>query len=173
MIIGSRHNLNKIIDSDPIIKIEDQLLNRVYTTKSHGVFNDERLGWENQIDSTTKKISNGIGAIRLIKPFVAQKRLMQICNALVQPYFDYCSLVLQNCNITLQSKCQKLQERAARVITGDNWEISSKDILDKLHKIIHLWSVTIWLQVNLNSQQFIYLETCAEYLCTQCYGNPK
>ena len=31
--VGSRHNLNKIIEG-PIIKIGDQLVNRVYTTKS-------------------------------------------------------------------------------------------------------------------------------------------
>lgn len=35
--------------------------------------------------------------------------------------------------MTLQSKLQKLQNRAARVITGDSWEIRSKDILSKLH----------------------------------------
>ena len=30
-------------------------------------------------------------------------------------------------------KLQKLQNRAARVITGDNWEIRSKDVLSKLN----------------------------------------
>ena len=68
MIIGSRHNLNKIIE-DPIMKIGDQLVNRVYTTRSLVVIIDDRLGWENQIDSISKKISKGIEAIRLIKPF--------------------------------------------------------------------------------------------------------
>ena len=40
--------------------------------------------------------------------------------------------------IELQSKLQKLQNRAARIITGNNWEIRSKDVLNKLN----------WLPLN-------------------------
>ena len=69
----------------------------------------------------------------MIKPYVPKDCLNQIYNALVQPYFDYCSLVWQNCKLELQLKLQKLQNRAARVITGDNWEIRSKDVLSKLN----------------------------------------
>ena len=38
----------------------------------------------------------------------------------------------------MQWKLQKLQNRAARTITGDNWEIRSKDVLNKLN----------WLPLN-------------------------
>jgi hypothetical protein len=57
-----------------------------------------------------------------------------IYNAIL-PHFDYCSLVWSNCleilkliNINLQ----KLQNRAARVITGDKYDVRSKQILLKL-----------------------------------------
>ena len=69
---------------------------------------------------------------KLIKPYVRNDSLILIQNALVQPYFQYRSLVCQNCKLELQLKLQKLQNRAARVITGDNWEISLKDVLNKL-----------------------------------------
>ena len=48
------------------------------------------------------------------------------------PYFDYCSLVWANCSQTLKNKVQRLQNRAARVITGDSYDIRSKDISNKL-----------------------------------------
>ena len=137
MIIGSRHNLGKI-KKDPTIKIGSETVNRVHTSKSLGVIIDDKLKWENQIDSISKKVSRGIGAIKLIKPYLPKKCLTQVYNALVQPYFDYCSLVWQNCKLELQSKLQKLQNRAARIITGDNWEICSKDVLKKLN----------WLPLN-------------------------
>ena len=113
MIISSQ--LSRI-NVDPTIKIGGESINRVKTTKS-------------------KKVSSGIGAIKLIKLYVPKDCLNQIYNALVQPYFDYCicSLVWQNCKLELQLKLQKLQNRAARVITGDNWEIRSKDVLSKLN----------------------------------------
>ena len=62
MIIGSRHNLGKI-DKDPVIKIGSETVNRVHTSKSLGVIIDDKLKWEDQIDSISKKVSRGIGAI--------------------------------------------------------------------------------------------------------------
>ena len=137
MIIASRHNLGKI-DKDPVIKIGSETVNRVHTSKNLGVIIDDKLKWKTQIDSISKKVSRGNGAIKLIKPYVPKKCLTRVYNALVQPCFDYCSLVWQNCKLELQSKLQKLQNRAARIITGDNWEIRSKDVLDKLN----------WLPLN-------------------------
>ena len=51
---------------------------------------------------------------------------------MVQPYFEYCSLVWGNCGESLKEKLQKLQNRAARVITGDTYDIRSKYIFKKL-----------------------------------------
>ena len=120
-------------DKDLVIKIGSETVNRVHTSKSLGVIIDDKLKWEDQIDSISKKVSRGIGAMKLIKPYVPKKCLSQVYNALVQTYFDYCSLVWQNCKLELQSKLQKLQNRAARIITVDNWEIRSKDVLKKLN----------------------------------------
>ncbi len=41
-----------------------------------------------------------------------------IYNCLVQPYFDYCSAVWDSCSSYLGNKLQKLQNRAARVLTS-------------------------------------------------------
>ena len=153
MIIGSRHKLGKI-DKDPVIKIGSETVNWVHTSKSLGVIIDDKLKWEDQIDSISKKVSRGIGAIKLIKPYVPKKCLSQVYNALVQPYFDYCSLVWQNCKLELQSKLQKLQNRAARIITGDNWEIRSKDVLNKLN----------WLPLNQRRLTDTGYCLCAKYL---------
>ena len=77
MIIGSRHNLRKI-DKDPVIKIGSEIVKRVQTSKSLGVIIDDKLKWEDQIDSISKKVSRGIGAIKLIKPYVPKKCLSQV-----------------------------------------------------------------------------------------------
>jgi hypothetical protein len=39
----------------------------------------------------------------------------------------------ENCGESLKEKLQKLQNRAARVITGDTYDVRSKDILKKLN----------------------------------------
>jgi hypothetical protein len=76
--------------------------------------------------------SKAIGIIRRIKKYVSQDKLELMYHSLVLPYFDYCSLVWNNCSQTLKDKVQRLQNRAARVITGDNYDIGSSDIFNKL-----------------------------------------
>ena len=131
MIIGSRHNLAKI-KKDPIISIREKKIQRVRKTKSLEVIIDEKLDWKEQIDAISKKVSKGIGALRLCKSFVPLDTLKILYNTLILPYFDYCCLVWNNCSITLKTNLQKLQNQAARFITGDTYDIRSKQILEKL-----------------------------------------
>ena len=41
---------------------------------------------------------------------------IQICSAIIQPHFDYCSPVWDEFSAKLCKKMQKLQKRAARVV---------------------------------------------------------
>jgi hypothetical protein len=52
-------------------------------------------------------VSAGIGAIRRIRPFVSSAILKLMYNAIVQPYFNYCSPLWDNCGIGLKDKLQK------------------------------------------------------------------
>jgi hypothetical protein len=70
--------------------------------------------------------------MRRMKPFVPVETLKLIYNALVQPYFDYCSPLWDNCGSGLREKLQRLQNRAARVITGSTFDIRSVDALNML-----------------------------------------
>ena len=58
--------------------------------------------------------------------------LKLIYNVIVQPYFDYCSPLLDNCGIRLKDRLQKFQNRAARVISGATYDIRSVDLLESL-----------------------------------------
>ena len=70
--------------------------------------------------------------MRRIKPFVPPVTLQTIYKTLVQPYFDYCSPLWDNCGKVLQDKLQKFQNRAARIITGASYDVRSADVLDTL-----------------------------------------
>ena len=58
--------------------------------------------------------------------------LNSVYRSLVQPYFDYCSLVWGNCSKTRAEQLQKLQNRAARIITKADYSVRSCDILEDL-----------------------------------------
>ena len=53
-------------------------------------------------------------------------------NALVMPYFNCCSAVCGNNNKGLADKLQKVQNRAARILTFSNYEVRSSVLLDEL-----------------------------------------
>jgi hypothetical protein len=50
----------------------------------------------------------------------------------VQPYFNYCSPLWDNCGIGLKDKLQKFQNRAARLITGSTHYTRAVDVLNAL-----------------------------------------
>ena len=56
-----------------------------------------------------------------------------IYNSLAQPYFDYCSIVWDSLGKGLGQKLQRLQNRAARIITESDYNIRSSDILTSLN----------------------------------------
>ena len=58
--------------------------------------------------------------------------LSSVYRSLVQPYFDYCSLVWGNCSKTRADQLQKLQNRAARIITKADYSVRSCDTLEEL-----------------------------------------
>ena len=55
-----------------------------------------------------------------------------LLNRLVQSLFDYCGLVWGNCGKTLSNNLQKLQNRAARVITSSNFDVDVDSLFHKL-----------------------------------------
>ena len=86
---------------------------------------DKNLSLECHINEISKKIASGISAIKRIRYFLPFEILHNVYNSLAQPHFDYCNVVWRNCSKNLSSKLQKLQNRAARVLTFSNYDCST------------------------------------------------
>ena len=121
MLIGSRQRLCTF-QSAPNLTINGMPIKQVSQAKSLGVYVDENLSWTTHINEITKKIASGIGALNL----------MTIFNSLVQPHFNYCCEVWDSCCKTLAAKLQKLQNRAARVLTFSGYDASADPLIEIL-----------------------------------------
>ena len=131
MLIGSRQKLSTL--SNPLeLLIDNVPIEHVSSVKSLGIFIDENLRWQTHIDKLSKKIASGIGAIKRIRPFVPPSILHYIYNALIQSHFDYCNLVWGNCGKTLFDRLQKLQNRAARVLTFSSYDADPNRLIRQL-----------------------------------------
>ena len=106
---------------------------QVSHTKSLGTHIDENLSWNVHIDKLCKKVASGIGAIKRIRPYVHFATMNLVYNyCLIQPYFDYCSIIWDSCGSTLADKLQNLQNRAARVLTSSSYDTNADYLFDKL-----------------------------------------
>ena len=90
------------------------------------------MTWDAHISSVSKKVSSGIGVLKIIKPFVPVSNLISVYHSIVEPYLDYCSVVWDDISDQLRDKLQILQNRAARVITGAGYRKPTSDLLSKL-----------------------------------------
>ena len=112
--------------------IDGAPITRVTSTKSLGVHIDQTLPWKVHVENLCKKIASGIGALKRVRTFVPHETLRSIFMSLVQPHFDYCNSVWGCCGKTLTSKLQKLQNRAARILTYSNYDASADKLIKKL-----------------------------------------
>ena len=91
-----------------------------------GVLVDEKRSWECHIDEIIiPKILKGLRMLHVLRNLLPRPQLVSVYNAHVIPHFDYCSMVCGNCGIVLRNKLQKLQNRAARIITRSGYEVRS------------------------------------------------
>ena len=67
------------------LKIDDQTITRVQSTKSLGVVFDQRLVWEEHVDSLCKRVSSGLAALKQTRQDVPQDTLLTIYMRLLNP----------------------------------------------------------------------------------------
>ena len=67
-----------------------------------------------------------------MRPFIPIATALTIYQSLILPLFDYCDVVWDNLSLTLADRLQRLQNRAARVITREGYEVRSHDIRSRL-----------------------------------------
>ena len=151
MLIGSRQRLSTF-HNPPSLMINGAPITRVTSTKCLGVHIDQTLSWNVHVENLCKKIASGIGALKRVRSFVPHETLRSIFMSLVQPHFDYCNSVWGCCGKTLASKLQKLQNRAARILTYSNYDANADNLIKKLG----------W--IKLDSQRTIHKAVIRKYL---------
>ena len=71
----------------------------------------------------------GIEAIKRIRYCVPPANLHSIYRGIVQSHFDYCNAVWNSCSKSLSNKLQRLQNRAARVLTYSNYDTDANELI--------------------------------------------
>ena len=72
---------------------------------------------DEHVDKLCSKVNRSISGLKQARDYVPLDVLNSIYKSLIQPVFDYCDIVWDNLDQGLATRIQKLQNRAARIIT--------------------------------------------------------
>ena len=114
------------------LKIRDNELVVVQKTKYLGVQIDCSLDGKEQISAVATKVSRAIGFLRHAKSFLPKASLKTLYTGIVEPHFRYCWSIWGCSGSTDINQLQKLQNRAARIITNSNFDTPSRPLIAEL-----------------------------------------
>ena len=130
--IGTHQRLNNQTEELNVTVMDDNLRN-VNSIKYLGLTIDNNLNWNQHVNNLCLKLSPKIELLRKLKHKLPTEQLITIYKSIIQPHFDYCVSVWGSTSKTNILLLQRLQNRAARIITGMyDWNISARNIVNNL-----------------------------------------
>ena len=70
--------------------------------------------------------------LKYSKRYLPLLTIQSMYKSLIEPYFRYCCPAWGSCGSTAINELQKLQNRAARIVTNSRYDASAKPIIKKL-----------------------------------------
>ena len=103
------------------------------SSKYLGIHLDENLKWNEHVNKLFSRVNRSISGLKQARHYVPLYVLNTIYKSLIQPVFDYCDVVCGNLDQGLATKLQKLQNRVARIITFQGYDVRSAQIRKQLN----------------------------------------
>ena len=114
------------------LKIRGSELDVVNKTTYLGVHVDNSLDWKEHIKTVSTKVSRAIGFLKHAKNILPIASLKTLYSSIVEPHFRYCCSVWGCCGTTDIDQLQKLQNRAARIVTNSRFDAPSRPLIESL-----------------------------------------
>ena len=97
---------------------------------------DQHLNLEEHLLTIIKKVHRGIGMLRLAKRYLPLETVQMMHRGLIESYFRYCCPFWDITSSTNLQRLQKLQNRAARIVTDGPYDIHSEPLIKELGWLI-------------------------------------
>ena len=114
------------------LNIRGNELDDMQKVKYLGVYVDNSLDWKEHITTVSSMVSKALGFLKHAKKFFRDSSLKALYLIIVEPYFRYCCSVWECRGTTALLQLQKLQNRAARILTTSAFDTPSSPIIKNL-----------------------------------------
>ena len=82
--------------------------------------------------AVSSKVSRGVGFLRHAKSFLPKETLQTLYTGIVEPHFRHCCSVWGCAALTEINQLQKLQNRAARIITNSSFDAPGGPLIEEM-----------------------------------------
>ena len=130
MVVGDRSALQTAAAAS--VEFIGETLEPVSTARNLGVMFDSRLSFEPHVDNIVKKCFGILIGLMHAKHMIPASVLPIIVDALVMSHVRYCSQVFGCANKTALKRLQKVQNFAARLISGRRKYQHVSDVIEEL-----------------------------------------
>ena len=113
------HLLLSDVDNDLNILISDKYIPNSSSQKILCVTFDNKLNFSTRITKLCKKAGQKIHALARISKFMSEGKRKLIMSAFISSHFSYCPLIWMCHNRSLNTKINKIHERALRIVYDD------------------------------------------------------
>ena len=130
--------------------IEWAIIDQVKSHKVLGIHLDQNLDFDVQTEALCKSLSNKIGFLKRISPFLKRSHKVLYYDVVLKPSFLYGSSVWSSTSKANLNSILRLQKRAARVILNASFNSRSVDLFNTLN-----W-IPFYRESHINQCAFIY-----------------
>ena len=107
---------NRKVSDNIMLKIDNHVIERVYSTKFMGVIIDSKLHWKDHIKRVKSEISKSIAILHKVKDILDVDSMKLLYSSLVFPYINYCIEVWGNTFKSNIHPIYVLEKKALRII---------------------------------------------------------
>lgn len=155
ILIASKHKHQSLNEPNKLnILIDEHNINHVKNCVYLGVNINENLSWDSQIDNVCSMLTRKVGMLSRLRKSTPNEIMLKIYMSTVQPSIDYAISIWGNTTSSNLDRVQRIQNYAARVLTGefDYINVRGIDIVKRLG----------WMNVR---QRFYYFNVLLIFKC--------
>ena len=117
-------------DSKSFVYLDGAFLESEDVVKLLGIHIDKRLKFEHHINVILKKANSKLHALMRVSKYLTQEKLRLLLKSFIEAQFNYCPLIWMCHSRALNTKINKLHERALRVVYKDK-SLTFEQMLEK------------------------------------------
>ena len=112
---------------------EEIILKAKKHIKILGVTIDEKLNWSKQVNAVKRKSMNATRSVHRVNHFLPLTQRKLLYNTVISPNFSYCDVIFDGCNVKDAESLQRVQNFAAKSVTGNRKYDSATESLQQLN----------------------------------------